>query len=73
MESILLSTFANNMAKIPTIMMMMDKFWKTLEKIPGLSFKRECVMPNEFSYYSTKTCAVGTQKNHLNETVLLST
>ena len=26
-----------------------------------------------FSYFSTKTYVVGTQKNHLNETVLLST
>ena len=28
---------------------------------------------NFFSYFSTKTYVVGTQKNHLNETVLLST
>ena len=28
---------------------------------------------NYFSYFSTKTYAVGTQKDHLNETVLLST
>ena len=27
----------------------------------------------EFSYFSTKTYVVGTQKNSLNETVLLST
>ena len=26
-----------------------------------------------FSYFSTKACVVGTQKNRLNETVLLST
>ena len=29
--------------------------------------------PDYFSYFSTKTYAVGTQKNHLYETVLLST
>ena len=28
---------------------------------------------NNFSYFSTKTYVVGTQKNRLNETVLLST
>ena len=28
---------------------------------------------NYFSYFSTKTYVVGTQKNHLNEMVLLST
>ena len=27
----------------------------------------------QFSYFSTKTYVVGTQKNHLNETVLLGT
>ena len=30
----------------------------------------ECVMENEFSYFSSKTYVVGTQKNRLNETVL---
>ena len=29
--------------------------------------------PKLFSYFSTKTYVVGTQKNRLNETVLLST
>ena len=28
---------------------------------------------NQFSYFSTKPCVVGTQNNRLNETVLLST
>ena len=31
------------------------------------------VTKNYFSYFSNKTYVVGTQKNHLNETVLLST
>ena len=30
-------------------------------------------MEKQFSYFSTKTYVVGTQKNRLNETVLLST
>ena len=30
-------------------------------------------LKNYFSYFSTKTYVVGTQKNRLNETVLLST
>ena len=34
---------------------------------------KECVIENCFSYLSTKTYVVGTQKNRLNETVLLST
>ena len=33
----------------------------------------ECVTENYFSYFSTKTYVVGTQKNGLNKTVLLST
>ena len=32
-----------------------------------------CVIENDFSYYSTKIYVVGTQKNRLIETVLLST
>ena len=34
---------------------------------------KECVPKNYFSYFSTKRYVVGTQKNRLNETVLLST
>ena len=37
------------------------------------AFRKECVSKNEFSYFCTKTYVVGTQKNHLNETLLLST
>ena len=33
----------------------------------------ECLIENHFFYFSTKTYVVGTQKNRLNETVLLST
>ena len=33
----------------------------------------QCVPENLFSYLSTKTHVVGAQKNHLNETILLST
>ena len=35
--------------------------------------KQECVTENYFSCFSTKTYAVGTQKNRLDETVLLNT
>ena len=35
--------------------------------------KLKCVTKIYFSYCSTKTYVVGTQKNRLNETVLLST
>ena len=34
---------------------------------------KECVLENYFLYFSSKTYVVGTQKNRLNETVLLST
>ena len=37
----------------------------------GLQIK--CVLENHISYFSTKTYVVGTQKNRLNETVLLGT
>ena len=32
-----------------------------------------CLIKNKFAYFSTKTYVVGTQKNRLDETVLLST
>ena len=35
--------------------------------------KSAYIFENQFSYFSTKTYVVGTQKNRLNETVLLST
>ena len=38
--------------------------------LPGLRLK--CVIKNYFCYFSTKTYGVDTQKNYLNETVLLS-
>ena len=37
------------------------------------NFSYESVMKNWFSYFSTKTDVVGTQKDRLNETVHLST
>ena len=37
------------------------------------SSRKECVIKILFSNFSTKTYVVGTQKNGLNETVLLST
>ena len=37
------------------------------------NFSLECVTEIYFFYFSTKTYVVGTQKNHLNVTVLLST
>ena len=33
---------------------------------------KKCVMKNQFSYFSTQTYVVGTQKNHLKEMVLSS-
>ena len=36
------------------------------------ALRQECVFEKHFSYFSTKTYVVGTQKNRLNETVLLS-
>ena len=36
-------------------------------------WSKECVTEKQFSYFSTKTYVVGTQKNRLDETVLLST
>ena len=39
----------------------------------GQAFSYECVTKIYFSFYSTKTYVVGTQKDRLYETVLLST
>ena len=36
-------------------------------------YSEECAPEKYFSYFSTKRYVMGTQKNHLNETVLLST
>ena len=36
-------------------------------------FQIKCVIKNIFSYFSSKTYVVGTHKNRLDETVLLST
>ena len=40
---------------------------------PAVTLELECVIENYLSYFSSKTYVVGTQKNRLNETVLLST
>ena len=34
---------------------------------------KQCIIENYFSYFSTKTLAVGTQKNHFNQTGFFST
>ena len=36
-------------------------------------FSYECLQSNKLPHFSTKTYVLGTQKNRLNETVLLST
>ena len=38
----------------------------------GLKKCLECVTKDYFTYFSTKTYVLGTQKNHLNETCLMS-
>ena len=38
-----------------------------------MAFSYVLVTEKQFSYFSTKTYVVGTQKNYLNETFLLST
>ena len=43
------------------------------KKNENQAFSEESIPKNKFSYFSTKTYVVGTQKNRLNETVLLST
>ena len=35
--------------------------------------EKEGIIKNKFSFFSTKAYVVGIQKNHLNETVLLTT
>ena len=37
------------------------------------SSRLECIIKHQFSYFSTETYVVGTQKNRLDEMVLLST
>ena len=56
----------------------MEKILSTFLLTPyinGLCFEISpiIILENFFLYFSSKTYVVGTQKNHLNETVLLST
>ena len=46
------------------------KYQFTMACIKGFSY--DCIPSSQLSYFSTKTYVVGTQKNHRNETVLLS-
>ena len=46
------------------------KYQFTKACIKGFSY--DCIPSSQLSYFSTKTYAVGTQKNRRNETVLLS-
>ena len=47
------------------------KYQFIMAYIQGFSY--DCVPSNQLSFLSTKTYAVGTQKNRCNEKVLLST
>ena len=61
---------------IPSTIRIWVKITKsTLRHTPNFikTSRFECVFENKFSYFLTKTYVVGTQKNRLNETVLLST
>ena len=44
-----------------------------ISEVCSQASRLECLPENCFSYFSAKTYFVGTQKNRLNETVLLST
>ena len=46
---------------------------KELKKGLSRFLEKECLIKNLFSYISARTYVVGTQKNRLNETVLLRT
>ena len=48
-------------------------FEKVGKELIMQDLSQECVRKKKKSYFSTKTYVVGTQKNCLNETVLLST
>ena len=48
-------------------------FWGLINLITGQGSRKECILENYFLFFSSKTYVVGTQKNCLNETVLLST
>ena len=50
------------------VLNLLNKLGKDI-KMQGLS----SIIENDFSYFLTKTYVLGTQKNLLNETVLLST
>ena len=53
------------------------RFWNLLHICAAKALTRlcteKCVPKKYFSYFAIKTYVVGTQKNRLNETVLLST
>ena len=45
----------------------------TFQNLDSICLDKSVLIKNLFSYFSTKTCVVGTQKNRLNVTVLLIT
>ena len=51
----------------------MPQLKKIRKLISKLGLQLRCVPKNLISYFLTKTYVVGTQKNRLNETVLLGT
>ena len=65
--SVLSPVFSGSLAVVTGVCVLpLDNTVLALETALGRS-------PDYFSYFSTKTYVVGTQKNRLNETVLLST
>ena len=67
-EAVLLST--QNTCNEPVLLSIQNKFKLMGKKIIPILCS---ISENYFSYFSTKTYVVGTQKNYLSERVLLST
>ena len=55
--------------RVYTISLLIKVKWLTMTH----ASRKECVFENYYAYFSTKTYVVGTHKNRLNDTVLLST
>ena len=71
LETFILSSL--NSRQVSNSDMQRPTIYETQFSCPCQAPRYECVLENQFFHFSYKTYEVGTQKNRLNETVLLST
>ena len=71
MENLALIDFSTKQLNLKVLPTAKSRWCHISDHLPDLQLRVRT--PKIFSYFSTETYVVGTQKNRLNETVLLST